>query len=75
MWQNYRDEAHWAMTSAENTLSRAHAAAIAAMNQDFQKEMYNEQYDDYVNAQQGEFAFGVIGDVLGKVIDKIPILN
>ena len=75
LWQNYRDEAHWAMTSAENTLSRAHAAAIAAMNQDFQKEMYNEQYDDYVNAQQGEFAFGVIGDVLGKVIDKIPILN
>ena len=51
MWQRYRDEAQWALTSVENTLSRAHAAAVAGMNQDFQREMYKDKYKDYVAAQ------------------------
>ena len=37
------------------------------MNQDFQKEQYSEQYSNYVSAQLGEFAYGVIGDVVGKI--------
>lgn len=68
LWQRYRDEAQWAMTSAENTLSRAHAAAVAAMNQDFQKEMYTEKYKDYVNAQLGQFAYNTIGTIVSKVL-------
>ena len=68
LWQRYRDEAQWALTSTENTLSRAHAAAVAGMNQDFQREMYITKYKDYVAAQLGEFAFDVIGSV---VLDKV----
>ena len=68
LWQRYRDEAQWAMTSAENTLSRAHAAAVAGMNQDFQREMYSEKYKDYVNAQLGQFAYNTIGTIVNKVL-------
>jgi hypothetical protein len=71
LWQRYRDESQWALTSTENTLSRAHAAAVAGMNQDFQREMYKDKFKDYVAAQLGEFAFDVIGSViLGKVLGK-----
>ena len=71
LWQRYRDEAQWALTSTENTLSRAHAAAVAGMNQDFQREMYKDKSKDYVAAQLGEFAFDVIGSVvLGKVLGE-----
>ena len=57
------------MTSAENTLSRAHAAAVAAMNQDFQSEMYTTKYKDYVNAQLGQFAYNTIGTIVSKVLN------
>ena len=68
LWQRYRDEAQWAMTSAENTLSRAHAAAVAAMNNDFQREQYTTQYKNYINAQLGQFAFNTIGKIVDTVL-------
>ena len=60
MWQRYRDESMWSMSAVENTLSRAHSSAIAAMNNDFQKEMYEEQLKDSVAISLGSWALGTI---------------
>jgi len=64
MWQRYRDEAMWSMSAVENTLSRAHSSAIAAMNNDFQKEMYEEQLKDSVAISLGSWALGTIEERL-----------
>ena len=31
MWQQWRDEAHWANTNSENAKNRSHNMAVAAM--------------------------------------------
>ena len=64
MWQRYRDESMWSMSAVENTLSRAHSSAIAAMNNDFQKEMYEEQLKDSVAISLGSWALGTIEERL-----------
>ena len=52
------------MTAVENGLSRAHSSAVAAMNNDFQKEMYEEQFKDSVMVSLGDWALGTISERL-----------
>ena len=62
LWQRYRDEASWVMSATENALSRAHSSAVAAMNNDFQKEMYEEQFKDSAMVSLGDWALGTISE-------------
>jgi hypothetical protein len=45
LWQQYRDEAHWAMTSAENEIARAHNVSMVAMGQKYASGVQDDAND------------------------------
>ena len=59
LWQQYRDEAHWAMTSAENGLSRQHNIAMAALGQVFTQDNASAAGRSARNQQLGAFAINL----------------
>jgi hypothetical protein len=61
LWQTYRDEAQWLIQTAENSLQRAHQAAILAQQQDFQQDIYRQSVKDNQFSAIGSLAGAVVG--------------
>jgi hypothetical protein len=59
LWQQYRDEAHWVMQSSENQRTRQHNLAAAAMQHNFQAEMFDAASEEATNTAIGKFIGGV----------------
>ena len=76
LWQTYRDEAQWLIQTAENSLQRAHQAAILAQQQDFQQDIYRQSVKDNQFSAIGSLAGAVVGglfegggdSIIGKAI-------
>lgn len=48
LWQLYRDQAGWAMSTSENNIDRAHNAAMQSAAIDANADMYDEKFDDFL---------------------------
>ena len=66
LWQTYRDEAQWLIQTAENSLQRAHQAAILAQQQDFQQDVYRQSVKDNQFSAIGSLAGSVVGGLFAK---------
>jgi len=66
LWQAYRDEAQWLIQTSENSLQRAHQAAILAQQQDFQDELYRKSVKDNAFSAIGSLAGNILGSWLSK---------
>lgn len=60
LWQQYRDEAAWAVTISDNELKRAHEIGMLAMQSDINKDMYDKQFKDKIGVSLGEAALNII---------------
>ena len=67
LWQTYRDEAQWLIQTAENSLQRAHQAAILAQQQDFQQDIYRQSVKDNQFSAIGSLAGAVVGGLFTPV--------
>jgi len=59
LWQRYRDEATWVMSSSESILQRAHQSAMIAQEADAQSEFYDKQFEDSVAVSLGQAGYNV----------------
>lgn len=48
LWQLYRDQAQWAMSTSENNLDRAHNAAMQAAAISANASIYDEKFDNFL---------------------------
>jgi len=64
LWQRYRDEASWVVTSAENALDRAHKVALLGQQNTYDTEAYKRERKDLLMSQVADLTFDVI---LGKI--------
>jgi hypothetical protein len=60
LWQQWRDEASWSNTSAENALNRQHNLAVAAMQRQTAFDIADENQKTKLYELMGEFAVEVI---------------
>ena len=64
MWQRYRDEASWALQTAENAKQRAHDVAMFAQSSTFDQTMYETKKNDIFMAELGSAVLdGIFGDM------------
>ena len=59
LWQQWRDEASWTNTAAQNNLERIHAMAIAALERQTELDLMDAQTSDSFFQLIGRFAAGV----------------
>ena len=59
LWQQWRDEAQWAITAGENEADRKNALALAALERDTELQLQDKKSD----AAIGE----IIGDIVGNI--------
>jgi hypothetical protein len=67
LWQRYRDEAQWVVSTAENGLDRAHKVALLGQQNTYDTEAYKRERNDILLSQVADFTFGTI---LGKIVGK-----
>ena len=60
LWQRYRDEAAWMMSSVESAKDRAHAVAMFAQQSEFNNETYEKQQKDLLMTEIGMTIFDTI---------------
>ena len=60
LWQRYRDEASWLMSSTESAKDRAHAVAMFAQQAEFNQETYEKQQKDLLLTELGMTVFDLI---------------
>jgi hypothetical protein len=58
LWQLYRDQAGWAMSTSENNLDRAHNAAMQAAAISERADMYDDKFDDFLIIKTIDNIFG-----------------
>lgn len=58
LWQLYRDQASWAMQISENQQERAHNAAMQSAQIAGKKDLYDEQFDDFLKVKAIDSIFG-----------------
>ena len=58
LWQLYRDQAGWAMSTSENNLDRAHNAAMQAAAISERADMYDDKFDDFLIVSTIDNMFG-----------------
>ena len=64
LWQRYRDEASWALQTAENAKQRAHDVAMFAQSSSFDQSMYETKKNDIFMAELGSAVLdGIFGDM------------
>ena len=54
VWQRYRDEASWVLSRAESASQRAHQFAMSAQQNDFDDQMYHQQFRDSTYQELGK---------------------
>ena len=54
LWQRYRDEAAWVLSRAESASQRGHQFAMSAQQNDFDDEMYQQQFKDSTYSELGK---------------------
>ena len=59
LWQQWRDEASWANTTAENDRNRAHNLAVAAMERSTTFDIMDQESEDQLLEFIGSFALGM----------------
>ena len=57
LWQQYRDEASHALYQTENQNQRNHQLVLAAMDRDFQENMYDQRVNDQTLAAVGNVVY------------------
>ena len=62
LWQQYRDEASFAFTAAENNIQRNQQLALTAISNQFSRELFNAQVDADNKKSVGIF--------LGRLLEK-----
>ena len=62
LWQQWRDEASWANSTAENDRNRAHNLAVAAMERSTTFDIMEQASEDRLLEFIGAFALGVWKD-------------
>ena len=67
LWQRYRDEAQWVVTTAENALDRAHKVALLGQQNTYDTEAYKRERNDILLSQVADFAFN---SILGKIVGR-----
>ena len=60
LWQRYRDEASWLMSSTESAKDRAHAVAMFAQQAEFNQDTYEKQQKDLLLTELGMTVFDLI---------------
>ena len=64
LWQRYRDEASWALQTAENAKQRSHDVAMFAQSSNFDQSMYETKKNDIFMAELGSAVLdGIFGDM------------
>ena len=64
LWQRYRDEASWALQTAENAKLRSHDVAMFAQSSSFDQSMYETKKNDIFMAELGSAVLdGIFGDM------------
>ena len=64
LWQRYRDEAQWIVTSAENAKDRAHKVALLGQQNSYNVEQYNKERKDLLLTMLGQTTFeGILGSI------------
>lgn len=58
LWQLYRDQASWAMQISENQQERAHNAAMQSAQIAGSKDLYDDQFDDFLKVKAIDSIFG-----------------
>jgi len=58
LWQLYRDQAGWSMSTSENNLDRAHNAAMQAAAISERADMYDDKFDDFLIVSTIDNMFG-----------------
>ena len=58
LWQLYRDQAGWAMSTSENNLDRAHNAAMQSAAISERGDMYDDRFDDFLIVKTIDNMFG-----------------
>ena len=48
LWQLYRDQAAWTMSTSENNLQRAHNAAMQSMVISANSSQYDDEFEDFL---------------------------
>jgi hypothetical protein len=54
VWQRYRDEASWVLSRTESATQRAHQYAMQAQSNDFDDQMYQQQFRDSTYQELGK---------------------
>lgn len=60
LWQRYRDEAQWVLQRAESASQRGHQFAMQSQSNDFDSNMYKEQFRDSTYSELGKWALNKI---------------
>ena len=60
LWQQWRDEAQWAMQSSENGENRAHALAVSALGRQTAFDLNDQAANDKLHGLMGQFATNLI---------------
>lgn len=58
LWQLYRDQAAWAMSTSENNLDRAHNAAMQSAAISERADMYDDRFNDFLIINTIDNIFG-----------------
>jgi len=58
IWQTYRDQASWNMKISENAKDRAHNAAMQSAQIANDRDLYDDQYDDWLTIELVDNFFG-----------------
>ena len=54
LWQRYRDEASWVLSRSESAAQRAHQFAMSSQQNDFDDQMYQQQFRDSTYQELGK---------------------
>ena len=57
LWQRYRDEAQWVVSSAESQADRAHKVAILGQQNTYNVEQYEKERKDLLMSSLAETTF------------------
>tara|TARA_R100000773_G_scaffold1869_1_gene2548 strand:- start:2445 stop:4217 length:1773 start_codon:yes stop_codon:yes gene_type:complete len=62
LWQRYRDEATWVMSSTESALQRAHQSAMIAQEAKANSDFYDKQFKDSMAVSAGTAVYNLLSD-------------
>jgi len=62
LWQRYRDEATWVMSSTESALQRAHQSAMIAQEAEANSDFYDKQFKDSMAVSAGTALYNLLSD-------------